>query len=325
MTNPTQPDGSNFFNSEPIESTPEKKGLTSRQKIAAAMAGIALTAGVIGGVTANVLAQRSPITAEAPANPGSEQKSIPAEAKSFVNEYSTRYEDPVSTYYAEKAYEAKGAKSIVLSNDFINKYEIKNTHYENSSSIGFDLCKLPLNVEVSNSLAINIFDQYTSKELSLYMNALAKNPTAEAEAVIDNQFMNSCSNTINPNVVGSAFPDDDKNIVTLMNTAKTVVAKYGSAANYNVMPGSNNQLDTNSTYFYGSQEVTKIDENKKVMSFQYSVNLLVSIDTYSVDKVSHTNEVIKNISLSIMRQPNTGSADNPANFTYISIGQFRIQ
>lgn len=243
----------------------------------------------------------------------------------FLEEFGGRYADPVSTYYAEQAYQAANNRPAVLTDSAIKTYGEGGNRQEHGSALGFDMYRLPLKTEINEATSIAIFNTYTAKQLSLYLNYLAKNPTPEDVAVIDTQFMNYSSNTIGANLPASAFVDDDTDIATLMTTAKAVVAKYGSAANYTVEPGAIDSTDPNSTSFKSESIMFHANDDKSVAGSTIEANVVVTVDVYDGTKVSRTTEVVEGANLTILRQPNIGTSANPDDFTFVSIGQFDIQ
>jgi len=308
---------------EPIESAEpifeekvEKKGLSPKQQLAIAMGVIAFTAAALGGVTVNALSQRQSTITEAPANPGNptntgetKQEEIPAEAMSFVSEYGSRYTDPVSTYYAEQAYIAAGNKGLLMPDVYINEYDA-SAQMDRLSPLGFEWYSLSPDAKIDLSTSMEIFNKYTAKEVGIYMNALAKNPTPEATTIIDNEFMNYCSDTNNAN----RFTEDDKYINTLMETAKSIVAKYGSAANYTLAQGSTIEGKPNSTYF-DKDLVTIIqgqDENGVTNIFENKINLAIEVEVFSGKSSTKDEVIIKDAEIFVIRQLNSAR---------ISIGQ----
>ena len=291
-----------------IEPAHEKKELTSTQRLAIILAGVALASGIVGGVTVNALSQRQPTATEAPANPANQTstgevkpdtQNVPAEAKSFVEEYGSMYSDPVSTYYAEKTYEEAGYKSVMLTKEYIANYD-PNVVRDRISHLGLESYSLPLSKVVDQATAVEIFDKYTAKELAIYMNALSKNPTTEAVTIIDAEFLNYCSDTNN----ADAFTVDDEYIMKLMETAKSIVAKYGSNASFDIIPGSSDLSDTGMSYI-GSPITMGRDESGAPQI--YSNNANIAMNVYIFDGVASTvtKDKIKNIQLVYIRQQNS--------------------
>lgn len=301
----------------------ENNVFANKKKIIIALSGIAILGVTIFGGTAIYRAgQKSQVATEVPANPTNEKQAIPKEAQDFVNQYGDRYSDPVSTYYAEKDYKATVDKyGSMMTNDYINKFEITNLSQGDVDQLGFTNYMLPLSAEDNQQTAVNVFNSYTAKNLSLYMNLLAKNPSLKAKDIIDSELQNYCSNTSADDQQNIAFSADNEAINKLMNTAKTIVAKYGSAANYSVAKASIDTSDPNTTEFPESLTAVETFEfrGQKIKSLHSSgVRLVINVDSYNGKNVTHTIETLKDVQLSIIRQPDIGS-----NSTYISIGQER--
>jgi len=227
-----------------------------------------------------------------------ENASIPAEAQAFVTEYGSRYADPVSTYYAEQAYIAAGNKGRLMPDIYISNYDA-SAQMNSVSPLGFEWYSVSPDAKIDLTTAMKVFNEYTAKEVSIYMNALSKNPTPEAIAIIDNEFMNYCSDTNNAN----RFTEDDEYIATLMETAKGVVAKYGSAANYTVAQGSTVEGRPNSTYF-DKDLVTLIqgqDEKGITTKFSNKVNLAVDVEVFNGESATKDEVTIKDAELFVVR------------------------
>jgi len=310
MTDTTERSNLNLSYPESTDDKPEKKGLTSKQRIAIIMAGIALTAGIAGGVSVNALNQRQPAVAEAPANPakpantGEIKQEAPIDSKSFIAEYGSRYEDPLSTYYYVQSFtETNNNKSVLMSDKYIAEYDM-SAEKGAISPLGFESYSISPDTKFDLSTAIELYNKYTSKELSLYMNALAQNPSPEAVAIIDSQFMDYCSNTDNT----TSAADDSKRIGALMDTAKQVVKKYrGSAVGYIVAEGSTNFDNPNMSYF-NEQSPTNVNTSyEKTGAIEYSNHvdsLLIEVFVFKGMNTSITREIVKDVDLTVTLQPN---------------------
>lgn len=278
--------------------TPEKKKFSTKKKIASFMAGAALALMVVGGADRVVSANRqgNPTKTEAPANPGAEQQDLSVEAKAFVAEYGDRYSDPVSTFYANKSYEIEYGTKLVMSDAYISEYDTTAQMHE-TSPLGFERYMIPKNAKIDQELSMKIFNEYTSKELSLLLNCLAKNSTPEGMAIVDFEFAKYCSTDGNE----------------LMETAKAIVEKYGSAANYIVEPASNNSDNSNISYFNenDSTDAQAVDENGKITEFSSLTDLGITIESYSEQNFTQSEEIIKNFQLDIFIGPNPGYDSAP--------------
>lgn len=313
-----------------LDEKPErnKKSLSRGQKILAGVA-IALVIGA-GGMIANVTYQNHVASASS-VETGS--KTAPAEAKNFMDQYGSEYSDPISTYYAEKGYEqTHNGAGALIGTDYINstlEANKQNDYNGETCVLGFNMTKLPLDSAINQATSIDIFNKYTAKNLSLYMNLIAKNPDPKAIEVIDGQFLAYCLGT---------YTNADRNVIAgnqeaiteankLLNTAKSVVKKYGSAANYTVAQASNNDNDLSKTQFgHIATTNARVDSNGNNIGFSDSgVNLVIDIDLYSGEKVLGKTETIKDVQLSVNRQRlvSGGTSADPIykSSEYISIGQ----
>lgn len=251
------------------------------------------------------------------------EKNIPKEAQSFVNEYGDRYSDPVSVYYAEKEYKATVNKyGSIMTDKFIDNFKISTGFISQQSELDFTHYMLPTNAPENQETVVKVFNEYIAKELEIYMNLLAKNPSPEAIKVIDSEFRNYCSETGSEGT-SMAFAIDDAEIATLMKTAKSVVIKYGSTANFTVARGEIGSNNTQATNFTEKLSVAEEMESnsKRTRSLQSDANIRINVDLYNGSVRTQKQETFPHTQLSIIRQLNTGSADKPADFTYISIGQ----
>lgn len=244
---------------------------------------------------------REPV-AEAPVDP--QEKLVPKEAEDWVIAYGPRYDDPVSTYYAARALESVyGNKGLVISDEFFADYNLA-AQKNQVSPIGFEWYTLPSAEKRSHEDVIKIFNEYVAKELSLYMNALAKNPTTEAEQIIDFEFTNWCSDAMN--LDNNPVPTkDEEYIANLMSTCKEVVAKYGSSANYSVNKVTSVKGDGGSYIDpYSNVMIFEVDENGKILTFSNSLDMVIEIDIYNNDTLIMETLSISDIQLTYTRQPN---------------------
>jgi hypothetical protein len=227
---------------------------------------------------------------------------IPAEAKSFVAEYGERYDDTataVSVFYAEKAYEqANGGKSLMISDDAIDNYQAPYEKggmiSETSQIAGFEKIKLPSSYVMNEDFTMNVFNEYTAKELSLFMNYYAKNPNAKD--IIESEFQDYLSSTVGEFNIGrlkgrhmvEAYDMDTPQIKKLMKTAEDIVDKYGSNAMYSIAPATNDptQKDNHTSFVdYDKTSVTSRYTyiNQPVTEWSDAgVSMLVNIDQFDV-------------------------------------------
>lgn len=310
--------GAENSNNEVNDSKNEHKLL--RKGLAVALAG-AVTLGAAGCSGDKVGAQAPEVNPSTTTESVAESQEVPKEAESFIDQYGSRYDDPVSVYFAQKDYEANVSTwPIILSEEYITNYEPSSGVV---SDLGFEMGKFPIESEGIEGIDdfIDVFNSYTAPQLSRYMNLLARNPDPEAIKIIDNEFLNYCS--ANSNIGTQAeIVDDNQDVINLMNLAKSTVSKYGSAANYYVANGSSDRSNVDSTLFINENVSKGFNSETGIHFLQTSgVKLIINVDTYNnSDNINREVEIVDDAQLIIFRHPNTGSIDSPADFTYISIG-----
>ncbi len=299
--------------------TPEKKkGLTKTQKIIGST--IILVALVSGGLAYNIYQNNQAATS----SETEKKPSIPDEARSFVSEFGDRYlstSTAVSTYYAEKAYESQNNdKGSVISNDYIDTYEAGGL--VDTTELGFKGYSLPLDIAYDQETSMKVFNEYTAPMLNRYMNLVARN--TDAVDIIDSQFYDDCIG-IDPKDIN---PLNQQAIIAgqnFMSMAKSVVAKYGSNANYSVALASNKETSTDSTFFFDAL-TTSSNISGQNSGFEQYVDLLIDIDTYNGKKKSHESKTT-DVYLTFSRiQLVTSPSSAPATYlpTYSSSSQIAI-
>jgi hypothetical protein len=221
------------------------------------------------------------------------QNRAKAPVRSFVRDYGTRYNDAVSTYYATQAYRKATGVDLVMTKDYITNYDpLATTEQGPTSTLGFERYSLPVDAKIDIATCEKIFDEYIAKELTLYMNLIAKNPNATD--IIDSQFTN---------FLGPADTDhaDRDYTVKLMESAKVEVAKHGSSANYKVEPISDNDNDySNPNVSYidnipsASVDIMETDKYGTTTWFALNARVGVEIDTYKGQTVSQSADHLWN-------------------------------
>lgn len=90
--------------------------------------------------------------------------SIPSNATAFLA-HESEFSDPVSTYYAEKAYEKAHASEgvdagLMVNSDYIDRMSVAGANkVDGSESVfGFTMEQLPLNTEVCQKTSIDLFN-----------------------------------------------------------------------------------------------------------------------------------------------------------------------
>lgn len=254
---------------ELVEVAPEvgKKKLNPKMIMGMSAAALALVSGLAFiGNTIFTSSERATKTTEATID----YSGLPGDAKQFISKYGSRFSDPVSVYLTEYGYEQSGNKSLMLSDEAVANYDMSiRPTAEKSPLVSFERYNLPVTTGLDQNTAVKIFNEYTAKELTLYMNALAKNPSAKAQEVIDFEFTNYCSND-------ELSIDYSKYTQNLMAMCKAMVAKYGNSTQYiigkgalknDIAPGDTyissdvpNQGQENSTYkMFSNQAVLSIE------------------------------------------------------------------
>lgn len=238
---------------------------------------------------------------------GNEQIKIPQEAQDFVNAYGTRYKDAVATYYAEVAYEQKsGGDSYTIGDDYINTYNFESTVAGVKSPLGFDLLSLSPDAEINVQTSVDQFNN-ALPTMNRAINLLAKNPTPEQVAVISDEFS-----------LYSGYGKEDyaNNLVALFNGIATT---YGSNSNYTINPASIETTDSSQATLFDPESATFMngtDENGNLVSFQNSITLSVSVDTYSSeDQINTSLSTTENLSFVVNRAKN-----DPFNAGFVAIG-----
>jgi len=313
---------------------PEKNGF-SRNQVILALSGIVLSILVVSGVAFNKLSHKNqPVATEVPTTPvetpqttqEQEIQNLSKEGQDFITQYGDRYSDPISVFYSVKGYEnSHPGGALMMDGEYINNYNPAHGINGDNSALGFAKYRIPVDTEITQEVAIDIFNSYTAKNLSLYMNLLAKNPSKDATAMIDNEFQIYCSDTTGKNLPALAFSADDKEIEKLMSTAKEIVAEYGSTANYEIAQASGYNEDPNMTSFDNmTPNVNHSDDkgNKIPIIVDDGVRLVVQIDTYNGDKVSREGKTLRDLQLTIIKQPGVfGGVAGAQSYNYLSIGQ----
>lgn len=153
-----QPGNTNFSSPEATKLTPEKKGLTNKQKLGMAAAALALFSAIGGGVAAKNMNQpNQSTTTEAPANPDqapqspSEVTTAVASAESGVEKYAD-----VMEKYVEMdvdTFEALPRDERLLYAEYAMDKSIANGDYEHSYGAGDakEFQKQPVAVDIDNN------------------------------------------------------------------------------------------------------------------------------------------------------------------------------
>jgi hypothetical protein len=303
----------------------EKKWPFNNKKLMTAMFGIAVATVCLSGC--NSSADNNPNKVTATSNDsGEKQPAVPSEAQSFVTEYGNRYSDSVSTYYAVEAYkDTHSGVDPVMSNEYVKNYDFNGEKHFPISPLGFELKELPTDVSFNQESSIKLFNEYTALMLGKYMELISKNPMPDEIKIIDQQFLDNCAGQ---HLGGYDSWDTEQrdSANNLLRTLKSVVAKHGSAANYSVALASNDKTNTNATLF--NKNIPTVTgyymyNNEKLIAANDDINLVINVDTYKNENVSHSKEVLKDFQLKVVRQPSSQTGNgSAATWTYISIGQY---
>jgi len=309
---------------EPSSRDVQQRSLSRRGRTALAITGVAL-ASLLMAVSVGCGTK-----VEAPASPGTEQQSLSAEAQKFVAEFGSRYSDPVSTYYAEKAYEKNvSIGGVVIPDEYINNFNSNDeqTADGNSDTLQFTKYELLLNKQIDQKAFVDVFNSYIAGGMSEYMNLMSKNPTPEAVKVIKSEFLKFYSDARDDNMPAHNTPAKPE-VINLMDTLDGVVEKYGSTANYSVAQASaydytDSQEGTIFTSLavdsghveYGGQNVEYF--------FTSGVDIAINVEVFKGDKSTRVTETLKDTELTLWRQPFVSGKGAERN-TDISIGQRKI-
>ena len=306
---------------EPSAPAPRQRSLSRRGRTALAIAGVALASLLMAASMG--CGTKEPASSE---NPGTEQQNLSAEAKKFIAKYGDRYSDSVSTYYAEKAYEANSTiGGAIMTDEYIANFDPAEEQMTDGKSdmLGFKVYDLPLNKKIDQAAFVEVFNDYIAGGLSNYMNHLAKNPTSEA--VIDSEFEKFYSDSSSKGQP-IEFTYDNEEVANLMDTCKQVVAKYGSAANYTVAQAvAYDYTDSQTGTVFTGRAVDSghVDDQGKEVKYYFTgldVDIAIDIDLYKGDKATRVTETLKDTELTLWRHRAVFGlgADQ---YTEISIGQ----
>ena len=260
-----------------------------------------------------------------------DSNNLPADAVKFIDDFGGQYLDPTSTYYAEMAYEKEnnGLGSVISDADS-SKITTDRIIGE-TSELGFTEYKLPTNTKMDRETSLKIFNEYTVKTLNRYMNLLARNPSRDTRALIDKQLQNYCSDALRDDVPGDAFLIDNPKINSLMEMARDVVYKYGSNANYSLTAATS--MTSNPESYFNSQSTSFSNtvtntgsvewKGQKIEEIQEDgVRIVINVDVYNGNKVTQKKEVIDNVQLFDIRQPEIfGGIAGAPTYSLISIGK----
>lgn len=317
---------------EPSAPAPHQGSLSRRGRTALAIAGVAL-ASLLMAASAGC-GTKAPA---APANPGGEQQSLSADAKKFIAEFGGRYSDPVSTYYAEKAYETNVISTgAIMSDEYVANFNsnTEQTPDGNSDALGFNKHELLLNKKIDQKAFVDVFNSYIAGGMdgaggmSGYMNLIAKNPTPEAKKIVKSEFLKFYSDASYENMPAANTPDKPE-VINLMDTLDGVVAKYGSAVNYSVAQASayDHTDSQEGTIFHdigpaNSGHVEYGGQNVEYF-FTSGVDIAINVDVFKGDQSTHVTETLKDTELTLWRQPAV-FGKGAERYTDISIGQRKI-
>ena len=299
----------------------ERRGLGVRHIAAVFLAVAMLATGAfsVSGCSPKDPEVNTPTATEAPANP-SETQEIPAGAKDFIDEYGSRYDDPVSTYYAESAYRQESRQASILSDEYISEYDF-DIPAKDQGILGFETYSLPLDAKIDRRVSMDLFNNYTSDQLTIYMNALARNPNEKE--IVNRQFMGFCSfiGEVSPSMLAKGLTGYDGRIIAMMETFDSVVERYGSNANYIVNKASEPANGGTNTLFHDGDTVIGTLDDGVTRQFQSSTDIAISVEIYNSNSQTIKHEVINDVELIVTRNPyNTAFSASG-----ISIGQVKKQ
>ena len=295
----------------------DKHAKTRGQKFGAMALGMTLFLGAGAGTGAllnksqNTSEQPAPQpTIDAPVTPGevitpevSETVSFPEEARGFIEEFGTQYTGPLATYRAEQSYaQNNDGLASTLGNNWISSYESTNNIMSPSSELFYiQFTQLALDTPIKNETVVDILNNpQTTESIDRYMNLIARNPSPEAIAAIDNEFIK---------YTGRNNPD----AANLLDSLKEVVSTHGNAANYSLAPAalSSDTEEGTTVFTYNEAAIDDMSDDGLVRAFNSNVTLRFDVESFESDGSSSVERVSgdERISLSIKRVTPSGPTD----------------
>lgn len=282
----------------------KKAGMIAAGLIGAGAVGGGIGATIFGGK------EKEPVATNPNVEPVTEsveqQQEISPDAKAFAEKYKDIFDDPISTYYAEMAYDPthQYVQESQLDDSFVENYYKRTNHLNanGESELGFTQYQLESSAEYNQDTNIRIFNEFAVPQINRYMNLLSKSPAPEAVAIIDSEFR-FLSLVNDKDIVGKRQTVD-----SLMNLAKEVVAKYGSAANYSFIPAVTDIKDATGKNTFFAPEATSINTSDYTVTegsdgeYQYKYTALathaddaiINVDIYDGQKVTTVSENVNN-------------------------------
>ena len=289
--------------------TAENGRLKLREAVLAAAVVGAIALG--GGCSGDGVQSPEPSGAE---SAESSERSLTADAQEFLDLYGSRFDDPVATYHANEAYAFVSDYGAILEDGYISDYD-PEVRDGAQSVLGFETYSLDLSIEPDHRLMVEIFNGYMADQMTLYMNALSKNPNAGD--VVDDQFREYCSFDANTST-NAAFRDDDKYIANLMSTLGSLVQAYGSNSNYKVL--STEEDDGQSSEVLEGHPLLRFDEDGNIQTLDDQAHVVVMVETFDRDGESEIAYETLTMQLIVTIQPR---AFSEAQYTEISIGELK--
>ena len=159
-------------------------------------------------------------------------------AENFIKTFGDYFSDPASVYNSELIYEKEhNGKSLIINPEYISSHQV-NPGEKNDipSDLGFEPCIYPTNDIYNIENFANFYDDYVIKQFDLYMNLISKNPSPEAVAIIDDQFLNYTT----PVDAYSGYSEEGKHVADVL---KQIVSEYGETATFEMCKSSTNLED----------------------------------------------------------------------------------
>lgn len=268
----------------------ERKQLSAKQVGGLLMAGMAVFATLGTGCSAK--------SVETPRTPGIEtpdtEVKVPKEAQAFVDLLGDRYQDPVSTYYSEIAYEKKYDQTLLITDENADKWEITGKLDGETSHLGFHILTIPFDTEFNSDFSAKFFNESVVPNLDKYMNLVAKNPYDKPSEIIESEFQTYIggADNIEPN-----YQEYGRNIAK---TLRGVVEKYGPNAIYSIAPAKVVKItDSHEPYTQFDSDVPPMLFDKNMGYSDGGILLMVNIDVYDGKKVTRQYEVIDGFQYSV--------------------------
>lgn len=267
-------------------------------KISAIAAGTLLVGSLGVGIGANVSANKNeantppapddkvtsgPETPGVTTPPPEQIENVPTEAKDFVEKYANYYADPVSTFYADKAYAnvpGIAGFSTIIDLESIKDYEPTDTISQENSPFGFAPAYAFPEVMPNTETVTEMYNKFFIPwGLESYMNQVARNPSVAARAVLDNQFM-KFTGSMSSFKEGEERETQRARVQNLLDHLKGIVDTYGTTAVFDIAEATNQLNDTSKTTI-DNGIIQGLNEDKEIKKYSTTVDLRINVTVYN--------------------------------------------